>query len=508
MMQTSVTKWLDITAQKYSCKTALIDEEQKITYRDYREKSLAIARAIIETGTGEQNPVVVYMEKSVKVVVSFIGIAYSRNFYSPIDVDMPGARVDKILEVLQPEVVITTKELKARFEQYQYQGRYLIYDDIVPQEDDELIVRPVMERIIDTDLLYVLFTSGSTGVPKGVGICHRSVIDYIEWLTEEFSITYEDSFGNQAPFYFDNSILDIYSSFSTGAALYIIPKNLFSQPVLLLEYIRENNISTIFWVPSILITVAQLRALKNVDLRDTLKRILFAGEVMPNKQLNFWRQYIPEAIYVNLYGLTETTDICTYYKVERTFHDNDALPIGKPIKNAEVLILDENNVPVSPLQIDGSGELCVKGTCLAVGYYRNPEKTKEAFVQNPLNDRYEEKIYRTGDLAAYNEYGEIMYLGRKDYQIKHMGHRIELGEIETAASSIDGISRCCCIYDAEKSKIVMFVESRVEISKKSVNELLARKIPEYMLPGKVVNVPVMPVNANGKIDRKALRELL
>lgn len=507
-MQTSVTKWLDITAQEYPNKTAIVDEEQKITYQDYRRKSLAIARTIIEAEAGEQNPIVVYMKKSVKVVVSFIGIAYSRNFYSPIDVDMPSARVNKILEVLQPVVVIITKELKSRFDQYQYQGKYLIYDDIIPQEDDELIVRPVMDRIIDTDLLYVLFTSGSTGVPKGVGICHRSVTDYIEWVTEEFAITPEDSFGNQAPFYYVNSILDIYSSLSTGATLNIIPKNLFSQPVLLLEYIRENDINTIFWVPSALITVAKLRALKNVDLRDTLKRVLFCGEVMPNKQLNFWRQYLPEVTYANLYGTTEITDACIYYKLDRTFHDNDALPIGKPIRNTEILILDENNVPVAPIQKDAPGELCVKGTCLAIGYYRNPEKTKEAFVQNPLNDRYEEKIYRTGDLAAYNEYGEIMYLGRKDYQIKHRGHRIELGEIETAASSLDSISRCCCLYNAEKSRITMFVESGNEISKSMVNEHLAKMIPEYMLPGKVVNVPVMPINANGKIDRKALGELL
>lgn len=274
-MKASITKWLDETAKRYPCKTAIADEEQKITYGDFRRKSLAIARTIIEMEVGEQNPIVVYMEKSAHVVMSFIGIAYSRNFYSPIDVDMPGARVDKILEVLQPMAVITTKKLKARFEQHRYEGKYLIYDDIMSQKDDETIVRTVMEKIIDTDLLYVLFTSGSTGTPKGVGICHRSVIDYIEWVTEEFDITSDDCFGNQAPFYFDNSILDIYASISMGATLNIIPKNLFSQPVPLLEYIKKNGINTIFWVPSALIAVAKLRALKNVDLTDTLKRVLF-----------------------------------------------------------------------------------------------------------------------------------------------------------------------------------------------------------------------------------------
>ncbi len=508
-MQASIIEWLDETERKYPEKPALIDEEGSVSYHAYKQKSLAIARAIIENNTGGRHkPVAVYLEKSAKMLVAFIGVAYSRNFYSPIDVDMPGVRVEKILETLQPQIVITTEELKVSFERYGYEGKYLIYDKIWPRSDDEDFVRPVSNRIIDTDLLYVLFTSGSTGIPKGVGIRHCSVIDYIEWVTDEFHITSEDSFGNQAPFYFDNSILDIYSSLKTGATLYIIPQHLFAQPVLLLEYIRENNINTIFWVPSALIAVAKLRALRNVDLTGTLKRVLFCGEVMPNKQLNFWREHLPDVTYSNLYGPTEITDACTFYTVDRTFADDDPLPIGKPMKNTEILVLDDNNKLISPQNQGVIGEVCVKGTCLAVGYYRNPEKTAQVFVQNPLNSKYEEKIYRTGDLAVYNEYGELIYVGRKDYQIKHMGYRIELGEIETAAASFDDILRCCCLYDHTKSKIVLFVESDKELTKSDLNMRLANLIPEYMLPGAVKRIPSMPLNANGKIDRKALEEML
>lgn len=506
-MQASVIEWLEVTAGKYPEKTAIVDECKSVTFGQVRNKSLAIAREILSRTNGIQKPVVVYLEKSAKTLISFFSAAYSRNFYSPIDIEMPRPRVEKILEVLQPEIVITSKELKANFDEFGYKGEYIIYEDVALEKSDADTVLPVTNTIIDTDLLYVLFTSGSTGVPKGVGIRHRSVIDYIDWVTKQFEITEVDSFGNQAPFYFDNSILDIYSMMKTGATLYIVPKKLFSQPVLLLEYLKDNKINTIFWVPSALITVAKLRALKNVDLTDTIKRVLFCGEVMPNKQLNYWRGNLPDAVYANLYGPTEITDACTFYIVDREFEDDASLPIGKPMKNTEILVLDEKDTLITPEKIGEVGELCVKGTSLAVGYYNNPEKTKAAFVQNPLNDKYDEIIYRTGDLVSYNEFGEILYMGRKDYQIKHMGHRIELGEIETAVSSLDDISRCCCLYDEQKSKIVLVVESETEVSRVELNQRLKDIIPEYMLPGKVVTIPVMPLNANGKIDRKMLKEM-
>ena len=349
----------------------------------------------------------------------------------------------------------------------------------------------------------MLFTSGSTGVPKGVTITHRSVIDYIDWVTETFDITEKDSFGNQAPFYFDNSILDIYSKIKAGATTYIKKKNLFAQPVLLLEYLKEKEINTIFWVPSALIVVAKLKAFRNVDISKTLKRVLFCGEVMPNKQLNVWRKFLPDVIYANLYGPTEITDACTYYIVDREFADDEPLPIGIPMANTDILVLNEKNELVTGDEI---GELCVRGTSLSMGYYNNPEKTREAFVQNPLNPFVPEIIYRTGDLVKYNEYGEIIYLSRKDFQIKHMGHRIELGEIETAVSSLEEISLCCCLYDEKKQKIVLFLEG--ELEKAYINGKISSLVPEYMLPNKVISLEKMPINANGKIDRVKLKEFL
>lgn len=502
-MRASVLEWLEEAAVKYADKTAICDEWESYTYKQYHDIAVGIADAVLAAGMGYKKPIVVYMKKSIKVLTSFMGIAYAGSFYSPIDVDMPAQRVNRILEVLQPELVITTKELKEEFEKFDYSGEYLLYEDIIPMEESENVKRS-LERIIDTDILYVLFTSGSTGMPKGVCITHRGVIDYTDWVVQTFDITSEDRFGNQAPFYFDNSILDIYSAMKTGATVYIIPKILFMQPVRLLEYLKNNQINTIFWVPSAMMGVSKLKAFRNVDVSDTLKRVLFAGEVMPNKQLNIWRKYLPNALYANLYGPTEITDVCTYYIVNREFQDDETLPIGIPTKNMDIMVLDEQDRLVTePGMV---GELCIRGTGVAAGYYKNPERTAQAFVQNPLNDAYEEKIYRSGDLVQYNEYHEIIYLSRKDFQIKHLGHRIELGEIETAVSALPDITMNCCLYDEKRSRIVLFIDK--DMTKEEVNNALTNMVPEYMLPGKVIYMETMPLNANGKIDRVALKEFL
>ena len=503
-MKNSVLSWLDETAKRLPNKLALQDISGNITYQEYRSKSLAIAYKIVELNKGEmKKPVVVYLEKGKEVLVSFMGVAYSGCFYSPIDTEMPQSRVDKILEVLKPEIVITTNKLKTNFEKFNFYGSYIIYEETICSEEDETAVKPYTEKIIDTDLLYVLFTSGSTGVHKGVSICHRSVIDYTDWVTETFNITQKDTFGNQAPFYFDNSILDIYSCMKTGATLNIIPKKLFFQPVPLLEYIKYNKINTIFWVPSALIVVSKLKAFRNVDLSDTLKRVLFCGEVMPNKQLNIWRKFLPNVTYANLYGQTEITDACTYYIVDREFSDDEPLPIGIPMSNTDILVLNDEDKLVTD---DEVGELCVRGTSLAMGYYNNPEKTRSAFVQNPLNKAVPEIIYRTGDLVRYNEYREIIYISRKDFQIKHLGHRIELGEIETAISSLEEVTLNCCLYDEKNQKIVLFVDAQVD--RDYIKERIEKLVPEYMIPGKVIYLENMPINANGKIDRIKLKELM
>ncbi|SFT32960.1 amino acid adenylation domain-containing protein [Lachnospiraceae bacterium XBD2001] len=495
-----VTDYLEDTAGRIPEKTALIDEHRQVTFGTLQTEAKKIATKLISMGI-EKQPVVVYMNKSVEVIETFLGVAYSRNFYSPIDIHMPGSRVEKILETLKPCAVITKRECLTDPNMFG-DTPILYFDELMEGSVDEEAVHAVTARAIDTDLLYVLFTSGSTGTPKGVIICHRSVIDYTEWVTKTFDIDETHIFGNQAPFYFDNSILDIYQMLKTGATMNIIPENLFSFPIKLLEYIEEQKINIIFWVPSALCLVANLKALGKRDISG-LKKVLFCGEVMPNKQLNMWRRALPDALYANLYGPTEITDVCSYYIVDREFADTDSLPIGFPCENTDIMVINDQNQLVTGDEI---GELCVRGTSLSFGYYNNPEKTEAAFVQNPLNTQYPEIIYRTGDLVKYNEYGEIIYCSRKDFQIKHMGHRIELGEIETAVSSIEDIQLCCCLYDEKRQKIVLFYTG--EIEGKEIGERLKDLVPEYMIPNRYKPLEEMPINLNGKIDRVALKALI
>ncbi|HJJ38838.1 MAG TPA: amino acid adenylation domain-containing protein [Methanocorpusculum sp.] len=496
----SVTVWLDAAAARYPDKTALQDESETLTYKEYRAEALSIAREIIQRHL-TQSPVAVYLEKGIHVLTSFFGIAYSRNCYSPVDTALPAARISRMLSVLQPKLAITRRSLAPAFRKAGYRGEYIFLEDIVPKAEDEEIVSKLKSEYNREDLLYILFTSGSTGIPKGVSITHRSVLNYIEWACRTFSFTEKDSFANQAPFYFDNSILDIYCAVKSGAELCITPANLFAQPVPLLKYLKEHQITTIFWVPSALVVPAKLKAFRNVDISASLRRVLFCGEVMPARQLNIWRQYLPDVLYANLYGPTEITDACTCYIVNRTISDTEPVSIGKPIDNVEILLLNDENGVLCEAAEGKTGEICVAGVCLSPGYYNNPEKTAEVFVT------YRGKrIYKTGDLARLGSDGNLIYISRKDFQIKHLGHRIELGEIEAAADSVPEITLSCALYDDEKHKIILFAEGDTTPEKcgSSLKELL----PEYMIPNKIIIMDKIPINCNGKIDRTLLKEYM
>lgn len=354
--------------------------------------------------------------------------------------------------------------------------------------------------MIDTDPLYILFTSGSTGIPKGVVVCHRSVIDYADWVVKTFKLDENTIFGNQTPFYFSMSVLDILATIRSGATLHIIPKMLFSFPVKLLEFLKEKEINTIYWVPSALSIVANLGALEVVEL-PYLKRILFAGETMRAKQLNIWRKHISDAVYANLFGPTEITDIGIYYLVDREFRDDEPIPIGAPCDNVDALVVDEDGNLIK--EKGKIGELLIRGSFLACGYYNNLEKTKEAFIQNPLNNSYPETVYCTGDLVYWNENGELVYVSRKDFQIKHMGNRIELGEIENAIGALDGVDVCCCLYNNESDQIIAIYTGNLEM--KRLSQFLKQKLPRYMLPNVYYKRESMPLNLNGKIDRIKLK---
>lgn len=499
-MLTNVLDYLDKSVSLYPDKLAFSDSKNEATYSEVYAKAKAIGSAVIASGCGRNTPVVVFIDRNIESVISFMGVAMSGNFYVPIDRQLPVKRVELIINTLSPKAAIILEKDNKILDEIGFEGERLVYAEACEHSIDEGALKHVRDTAIDTDPLYAIFTSGSTGVPKGVLVCHRSVIDLIENFAETFDFDDTRIFGNQAPFDFDVSVKDIYSCIRNGGSMHVIPKLFFSFPGKLIDCINERKINTIIWATSALRIIENLNALEKT-LPHTLKTIMFSGEVMPNKVLNYWRNKLPDVNYVNLYGPTEITCNCLYYKVDRPFKDEEALPIGVPFKNTDILLLDGDVLVTDP---DVKGEICVRGTSLAHGYYNNPEKTAEAFCQNPLNKAYPELIYRTGDLAKYGEDGLFYFVSRKDYQIKHMGHRIELSEVEIAINSLPYIDAGCCIYDKANEQIVLFYQSESECERDIMKDG-TKLLPKYMMPNRFIHFTQLPMTKNAKIDRVKLK---
>lgn len=495
---TNILEYLERSAHQFPEKPALVDERQAVTFAQALDASKRIGSSL-SLSLSKGQPVAVYMEKSVENLCAFWGIVYAGGFYVSFNTQLPTSRLKQMQSVLQAPFVITDEEHRGALEEVFPPHRILLYQDLVKSAVDHAQLARIRQRHVDTDPLYANFTSGSTGVPKAVVVGHRSTLDFIDHFCPIFSITQADVIANQAPFDFDVSVKDIYSALSTGATLVLVPRPLFSQPQQLLDFLCEHKATTLIWAVSALCLITTVHGL---DYRtpETVNKVLFSGEVMPAKHLKIWMEHLPEAQFVNLYGPTEITCNCTYHIIDRTRSYPDGIPMGQAFPNEDVFLLDgEDQLVTAPNVV---GEVCVRGSALALGYYRNGEQTAKAFPDNPLNPSYPERIYRTGDLARYSTLGELHFCGRKDFQIKHMGHRIELEEIERAVSNLPGVHRCCCVFHNEKHRLYAFYQG--DLTPKELRLQLMPTLPPYMIPNVFRQVDQFPLNKNGKIDRTLL----
>ena len=483
---------------------AVIEDDKKITFNELNTKSKALANLIINRVWNNNKPIAVYLPKSTESVIANIAITYSSNIYMNLDVKTPIERIKNIVELVLPSIIITNTQFKDSIKDISNNCIIINIDEVDFSgciNDSFILGR--LDRIIDTDPMCIINTSGSTGTPKGVVLNHRSFIEFTEWALRTFNFSHNEIIGSLSPIVFDIYSFELCLLMSRGATLVLISDSLTPFPIKILNILELQKVTFIFWVPTIMVNISNMNLLPSVNL-SSLKLIWFAGEVFPTKQFNYWKQNLINSKFVNLYGPIEITLDCTYFIVDRELQDDEPIPIGFPCRNTDILILND----VDELVDKGEeGELCVRGTSLAMGYYNNCEKTSAAFVQNPLNKSYPELIYKTGDIVTVNDNNEILFKGRKDSLIKHLGYRIELGEIEhVVVNTLNLVKNVCVVYQYLKKEITMYYESDVDIPVSEFRKKIGTILPKYMIPSVYIRLDLLPRNTNGKIDRLYLKE--
>lgn len=501
----NVLEYLEYTAKVYSDKVAVIDVNNKITYEELLNNAKIIG-SYLSSKTGINKPIAIFMDKSIKTLELFMAVVYAGCFYTLIDPTFPDKRIQQILDILDTDVILTDSTNMAKITKISSKN-IIDIDDVINSNFtvdniNQNKLDEIRKNMTGDEPLYCNFTSGSTGMPKGVVISHKAVINFIDSFVDTFSISNKDVIGNQAPFDFDVSVKDIYSCIKTGATLVIIPRAYFMFPMKLMDMLEEYKVTTLIWAVSALAMITRLHGLKYKSPK-SINKIMFSGEQMPLNQLNKWKKIYNNAMFVNLYGPTEITCNCTYYIIDREFSNDEKLPIGEAFSNCQVFLAGKDKL-ITKSEVGKVGEICVSGESLALGYFNNKEMTDKVFVANSY-DKERHRMYKTGDLAYWDEDGMLYFAGRKDFQIKHMGHRIELEEVERALSSVAIVEHGCCFFDNLKNKIVAFVVGSDD--KRAIIDEMKKSVPDYMIPNIFKCVDTLPLNKNGKTDRNMLKQM-
>ena len=500
-MKVSLIELFEETVKKYPQKVAVIDKDREIVFSDLHRKSLQLASALMALGIGQNRPVGVFLDKSIESVYADLGILYAGDFYMNLDIKTPAERIRNILQLVEPAAIIsTTRQIKSIEGIIPSTMKVILLDEAGGTADvDSADIIGRLSTIIDTDPSCIINTSGSTGTPKGVVLNHKSFFDFIDWAIDTFHFDDDLVMGSLSPIVFDIYSFELCMLMTKASTLVVLPAHLAAFPAKILEVLEQHKVNFLFWVPTIMVNIANMDLLSAFKLK-SLRTVWFAGEVFPTKQFNYWHHHLSEVTFANLYGPIEITLDCTYYIINKEIPDEEPLPIGYPCRNTDILILDDEDHVVTEPGVEG--ELCVRGTSLAMGYYNNPEKTAAVFVQNPLNKAYPELIYRTGDIVCLNDEGLIVFKGRKDNIVKHMGYRTDLGEIEhVIINTLKLVKNGCIVYNQRDKQITLFYEAAEEIPVSEFRLQIGKVLPKYMIPTAFHHLEQLQRNANGKIDR-------
>lgn len=500
-MKINLIELFEETVKCYPQKVAVIDKDREITFSALHQQSLRLASRLISMGIAQNKPVGVFLDKSIESVYANLGILYAGDFYMNLDIKTPAERIRNIIQLVEPAAIIsTTRQIKPIEGIIPSTTQVILLDEADETADvDATAILRRLSTIIDTDPSCIINTSGSTGTPKGVVLNHKSFFDFIEWAIDTFHFGDNLVMGSLSPIVFDIYSFELCMLMAKASTLVVLPAHLAAFPAKILEVLEQHKVNFLFWVPTIMVNIANMDLLSAFKL-ESLKTVWFAGEVFPTKQYNYWHHHLPQTTFANLYGPIEITLDCTYYIINKEIPDEEPLPIGYPCRNTDILVLDDEDRLVKEANVEG--ELCVRGTSLAMGYYNNPEKTAAAFVQNPLNKAYPEVIYRTGDIVCYNEEGLIMFKGRKDNIVKHQGYRTDLGEIEhVIINTLKLVKNGCIVYNQAEKQITLFYEAEEEVPVTEFRLSIGKVLPKYMIPTAYHRLEQLQRNANGKIDR-------
>lgn len=504
-----IQHYLAETALRFPDKTAVSCRDESVSYRELDLSTNALARALVRLGADRGAFIPIFMAKSVNAISAILAVLKSDCAYVPVDTGSPAERLSKLLEATRAPFVLVDNESEAAFDELMQpaqRGIRVVNIDNPVFESRE----PLVCRNISIDVAYVLFTSGSTGMPKGVMISHQMVIDYIDWCVETYALTERDVIANHAPLYFDNSTFDLYTAFKSGAELHLVYDELNVLMHKLVGWLESRKITTFFCVPSVLTILLRSRRVVPGCFPD-LRHVIAAGEVLPPEVLRGWMSALPHVQYANMYGPTEITVDCTFHVVtDLPLADESSIPIGRPRPNMEVFLrAEDGSLSIEP---GSDGEIAVRGKSVSYGYLNNAEKTRAAFIQNPHHDLYHDPVYLTGDLARIDAHGRFLYVGRKDRQIKFMGNRIELGEVEVALMRVEGVTEGVVVFNdapsiADKC-IAALVVLEEGVTTLEVAKRLREALPAYMVPRQIVASEKMPRTPNGKSDRLSAFDMI
>lgn len=501
-MKANMLDYLEDTAGRGPDRIAFYDDQKSLTYAVLRESARRIGSCLTAIAA-PRTPVALLLDsRNIRNIPAMFGTLYAGCAYAPLDIAMPPERLRLLLELLQPSAVLMDERGERAYGACGLEDFPAVaYADAVTAEADYARLAAIRRQASLYDPMSILYTSGSTGIPKGSIQSHFSYIHWLEATVAMYGFKEDTVFGNQSPFFYANSILDIFPPVALGAKTYLLPAGVLTFPKKLIACLNEHHISELCMTPSSFVSIANAGVLTPGAV-PRLKWGIMSGESMPWLPLKAWMDATSGADWWHFYGSTEMFSVAVG-RVTGSHQADDRLPVGRPFPIVHILFVDEDGNEVPPGE---PGEMLVSSPMLSCGYHRDPERTQRAWVTDPLGRGWQERFYRCGDMGYLQPDGQLMVLGRRDSQIKHMGYRMELGEVEAALRALPGWQEGCVLFDQEQDKIWCFFSGALD--EKQLRSGLKERLARYMLPDRYVRMEAMPHTANMKIDRQSLRQMM